>query len=387
LIVKQLTSESVGERLFSLDTEQAGSDLLEVKVEGRISIANAVAVMRECRSVLEEDEWRRIAFDLSGIEYLDTIGALVLTLMRQQAQESGLSVTFRSIPDEVRNTLNMIDPKALQVSQPAAALRKRRNPLERLGFTASRRIDDLLRIIGFVGRMIHVLFSSLLHPRTIRWSDALRQLSDVGAAGFPLVGLISFLLGFIVGMLTITQIEAYQARNIIGAVIGIGMLKEFSPFIAAVLVAGRSGSAFAADIGTMMINREVDALVIMGFDPTRFLVVPRLIAVLLAVPILTVFADLFGLLGGMSVVLLTLELPASAFLQQVSWSVSVSEFMLSLLKSVAFAIAIVGVGCIRGFDTRHGSQQVARMTTSAVVTSIVFLIVIDFLFSWITYYF
>jgi phospholipid/cholesterol/gamma-HCH transport system permease protein len=125
----------------------------------------------------------------------------------------------------------------------------------------------------------------------------------------------------------------------------------------------------------------------MGFDPIRFLVLPRFLAVLLAVPILTVLSDLFGLLGGMGVVLLMRELPASAFLQQVSWSVSVTDFMLSVLKSVALATAIIGVGCMRGFDTRHGSQQVAKATTSTMVTSIVFLIVIDFLFSWITYYF
>jgi phospholipid/cholesterol/gamma-HCH transport system permease protein len=214
-----------------------------------------------------------------------------------------------------------------------------------------------------------------------------RHLREVGAGALPLVSLISFLLGFIVGMLTINQIQEYQARNIIGAVIGIGMLKEFSPFITAILVTGRSGSAFAADIGAMMINREVDALVIMGFDPNRFLVVPRLLAILLAVPILTAFSDLFGLMGGLSVVLLTLDLPASVFLQQVAWSVDATDFLLSLIKSAAFAVIIVGIGCMRGFDTKHGSQEVARSTTSAVVTAIVFLILADFLFSWITYYF
>ena len=361
---------------------------MEIRVSGRLSIANVAETVDRGLEVLRRSEGKRITVDLSDTDYLDTAGAAALVLLQQRARDGARAFSFRSVTEEMRSTLDMIDAQALAPrGEPKPMGRRRRNPVERLGAAALRLLDDFLDIVGFLGAMIRLLLASLLRPTTIRWSDTLRHIREVGAGGLPLVGLIGFLMGVIVGMLTVTQMAAYQARNVVGAVIGIGMLKEFSPFITAILVAGRSGSAFAADIGTMMINREVDALVIMGFDPERFLVVPRFLAVLVAVPLLTVLSDILGLAGGLGVTLLTLDLSASAFLRQVASSLSVSDFLLSLLKSASFAAAIVSVGCLRGFDTHHGSQEVARSTTSAVVTAIVLVILIDFLFSWITYYF
>jgi phospholipid/cholesterol/gamma-HCH transport system permease protein len=164
------------------------------------------------------------------------------------------------------------------------------------------------------------------------------------------------------------------------------MVRELGPIMTAIIIAGRSGSAFAAEIGTMMVNEEVDALVTMGFNPTRFLALPKVLAAMLVVPLLTLYSDLFGILGGMVVAVLGFDLTIYTYVQQAMTSISIFDVTSSLVKSVVFAVLIAGIGCQRGFRVHGGAESVGTFTTSAVVAGLFLIIVTDSIFAIILYY-
>jgi phospholipid/cholesterol/gamma-HCH transport system permease protein len=195
------------------------------------------------------------------------------------------------------------------------------------------------------------------------------------------VGLISFLLGLIIAFMSSLQLKQFGASIYVASLVGVAMVSELGPIMTAIIVAGRSGSAFAAEIGTMKVNEEVDALTVMGFDPTRFLAVPKVLAAMVAVPILTLYSDLFGIGGGLAVGVLGLDLTVYTYIQETMKVITVMSIFKSLFKSVVFAVLIAGIGCQRGFQVRGGAQAVGSATTSTVVAAIFLIIVTDSAFA------
>ncbi|MBN1103455.1 MAG: ABC transporter permease, partial [Deltaproteobacteria bacterium] len=182
------------------------------------------------------------------------------------------------------------------------------------------------------------------------------------------------------------QLKQFGANIYVASLVALAMVRELGPIMTAIIVAGRSGSAFAAEIGTMKVSEEVDALFTMGFDPTRFLVVPKLIAALAVVPFLTLFSDLFAILGGLLVGVLMLDLTMSSYMAQTLKTLTLFDFTLGLVKSAVFALLIAWIGCLRGFQVRGGAAAVGQATTSAVVSSIFLIILTDSVFSVILRY-
>jgi phospholipid/cholesterol/gamma-HCH transport system permease protein len=202
-----------------------------------------------------------------------------------------------------------------------------------------------------------------------------------GVEGLPIVGLISFLLGLIIAFMSSLQLKQFGANIYVASLVGVAMVSELGPIMTAIIVAGRSGSAFAAEIGTMKVNEEVDALVAMGFDPTQFLAVPKVLAAMITVPILTLYSDFFGIIGGLVVGVLGLDLTVYTYVRETMSVISVTSIFKSLLKSVVFAVLIAGIGCQRGFQVRGGAQAVGSATTSAVVAGIFLIVVTDSAFA------
>jgi phospholipid/cholesterol/gamma-HCH transport system permease protein len=208
----------------------------------------------------------------------------------------------------------------------------------------------------------------------------------VGVDAFPIVALISFLLGLIMAFMSSVQLQQFGANIYVASLVSLAMVRELGPIMTAIIVAGRSGSAFAAEIGTMKISDEIDALFTMGFDPTRFLVVPKILATVITVPILTLFSDLFAIVGGMVVGVFMLDLTVNAYLTQTLKTLTLFEVFWGFLKSVVFAVLIAGIGCLRGFQVRGGAAEVGQATTSAVVSSIFIIILADAVFAVILRY-
>jgi phospholipid/cholesterol/gamma-HCH transport system permease protein len=222
------------------------------------------------------------------------------------------------------------------------------------------------------------------HPRSVRWRDVWLTCERAGVDALPIVALISFLLGMILAFQSAVPMKRFGAEIFVADLIGLSMLRELGPLMTAILLAGRSGAAFAAEIGTMRVNQEVDALTTMGLNPVRFLVTPRIIAVVLMTPLLTIFSGLVGLLGG-ALTMQTFAIPFTTFFKQIDSAVTLSDFMAGFVKSFVFAILVAGIGCLRGLQTAAGASAVGDSATRAVVSGIILLVVVDGLFAYAYY--
>jgi phospholipid/cholesterol/gamma-HCH transport system permease protein len=256
---------------------------------------------------------------------------------------------------------------------------------EEIGAAAVEVWRDTWTLISFVGELTAALLNAARHPRSVRWRDALAIAEAAGVDALPIVALISFLMGLIMAFQAAIPLRQFGAEIFVANLIALSMLRELGPLMTAIILAGRSGSAFAAELGTMKVREEIDALKTMGVDPVRFLVVPRVTAAVAMTPLLTVFANLLGLMGG-SVVMLSLGFPLVTFLHQVQYAVSYGSLLGGLLKAFVFGILVAAIGCLRGLQTTTGATAVGESTTRAVVSGIVLIAVADGVFSVVYYY-
>jgi phospholipid/cholesterol/gamma-HCH transport system permease protein len=236
-------------------------------------------------------------------------------------------------------------------------------------------------LLGFLGESASALAGWIRHPAHIRWRPILFNLRSAGFDALPIVGLLSFLLGIVVAYQGADQLRQYGANIFVADLVGLSMLREFAPLMSAIIIAGRSGSAYAAQIGTMEVTQEIDAMRTIGIAPQEMLVLPKFIALVIALPLLTVFADMLGVAGGMLMARAQLGVEFGEFLDRFSKAVSVTAYLVGIGKAPVFAATIVLVGCFQGFRTRGGADSVGLQTTRAVVQSIFLVIVADALFS------
>ena len=265
-----------------------------------------------------------------------------------------------------------------QSSQSAQA---KPSTLQRLGNSAYLTLTQGVALLGFLGESAVALAGWITHPARIRWRPILFNLRSGGFDALPIVGTLSFLLGIVVAYQGADQLRQYGANIFVADLVGLSMLREFAPLMTAIIIAGRSGSAYAAQIGTMSVTQEIDAMRTIGIAPLEMLVLPKFVALLIALPLLTVFADVLGVFGGMLMAQAQLGVGYSEFLDRFSKAVSVTSYLVGLGKAPVFAAIIVLVGCFQGFRTRGGADSVGQHTTQAVVQSIFLVIVADALFS------
>jgi phospholipid/cholesterol/gamma-HCH transport system permease protein len=224
-----------------------------------------------------------------------------------------------------------------------------------------------------------------MNRKRMRWPEVRHIFELAGANAVPIISLISFLVGLIIAFETSQPLAQFGAQIYVANMIGLIMVRELGPLLAAVLLAGRSGSAFAAEIGTMKVNEELDALETLGLDPVRFLVVQRITAGVLLAPLLAFYATFMGIIGGV-LVTLGLGFPLSLVLRQLASSVHLSDIALGTAKGIVFGMIVSAVGCLRGLQTRQGPSAVGISTTRAVVTSILLIVIADAVFSILYYY-
>jgi phospholipid/cholesterol/gamma-HCH transport system permease protein len=354
-------------------------------VSGRVALDNLHAFTSEIQARLREMTPASLTLDLAGVNYLDSSGALALMELENDARGRSVPFRFANLTDKARGIMGLIDLKAL-TTPPLITGRQTGNIVERVGEETLSLFNDFKRVLIFLGELLGALTHAVFHPQAVRWDDVSFYMKRAGVDGLPIVGLISLLLGLILAFMSSLQLKQFGANIYVASLLAIAIVKELGPIMTAILVAGRSGSAFAAEIGTMKVNEEVDALTTMGFNPVRFLAVPKVLAAMIVVPLLTIYADLFGILGGMIVGILGLDLTAYSYLKETQRSLTLLDIITSLIKSGVFAMLIAGIGCQRGFEVRGGAEAVGSATTSAVVAAIFLIIVTDSAFALVFHY-
>jgi phospholipid/cholesterol/gamma-HCH transport system permease protein len=370
---------------YRLSVEGKTGEGATIRLAGRLSLNDLQPLMADLQAIPERLKPLRLSVDLAGVEYMDSAGALALIELENRARSLSIPFDLLNVSGKNQGLLSLIDRGALQ-RPPLRPESIRLDVVVKLGELVRSQVRDFFEIMSFVGDLAIALAYSLAHPRVVRWADVAFYMKRAGADGLPIVALISLLLGLIMAFMSSLQLKQFGANIYVANLVTIAMVRELGPIMTAILVAGRSGSAFAAEIGTMIVNDEVNALVTMGFDPTRFLAVPKVIAAMIVVPILTVYSDLFAILGGLIVGVTGLDLTFYTYIQQTKASISIFDFVTSLIKSVVFAVLISGIGCQRGFQVKGGAEGVGMSTTSAVVSAIFLIILFDSAFAIMLYY-
>jgi phospholipid/cholesterol/gamma-HCH transport system permease protein len=368
---------------FSIEGKKNGDITLFLR--GKIGLADFSTLFPEIKSLFVELSPSKLTVDFSQVEYFDSSGALFLVQLEDEAVARSIPFTVVNVSAQQNQILSLVDREALH----APSLGSREQPLnivEQLGSATMDVLRDIYEVILFWGELAYEVVFSIRHPGSIRWNDVVSYMKKVGVDGLPIVALISFLLGLIMAFMSALQLKQFGANIYVASLVTIAMVRELGPIITAIIVAGRSGSAFAAEIGTMKVNEEVDALITMGFNPTRFLAIPKLFASMLVVPILTGFSNIFAVAGGLVVGVLGLDLSVYTYVKETMDAVDRFDVLSGLSKSIVFAAFIAAIGCQRGFKVRGGAEAVGNATTSAVVSAIFLIIVIDSTFAIVLHY-
>ena len=325
---------------------------------------------------------KQIVVDSSCIEALDTAGAWILQKLLHRLRDSGSTVTMHGLSAPNARLVDVVNRQfADQVTQPTPAAGAPVTALEHVGRSTASAIEQAVAMLAFVGETAAALAHCVAHPARLRWRPVLFNIRTAGFDALPIVGLLSFLLGVVVAYQGADQLRLYGANIFIADLVGVSMLREFAPLITAIIVAGRSGSSYAAQIGTMAVTEEIDAMRTLAIAPQELLVVPKVIALVIALPLLTVFADVLGVLGGMIMARQQLDVGYVEFIDRFAKAVVTSTVLTGIGKAPVFAAIIAVVGCYQGFRTKGGADSVGRQTTRSVVQSIFLVIVADALFS------
>jgi phospholipid/cholesterol/gamma-HCH transport system permease protein len=307
---------------------------------------------------------------------MDTSGAWMLHRTMRALQERGHSVQLRGLRPEFEALLRLIASRP--VTQQSTAVP---GALARIGQQSLRSLLNTLGMLSFLGENAIVLLRSLAQPRRIRWRPILHNLQTAGFEALPITGLLSFLMGIVIAYQGAEQLQRFGANIYVANLVGLSMVRELSPMLTAIIVAGRSGSAYAAQIGTMKVTEEIDALRTIGVGQLELLVLPKVLALVLALPLLTVYTDVMGVLGGMVMARAQLDVSYSAYLGQLDDAISLASYLIGIGKAPVFAVIIALVGCYQGFQVGGSADSVGRQTTISVVQSIFLVILTDALFS------
>lgn len=323
-------------------------------------------------------ETENMVFDCSGISALDTAGAWLLLRTQDTLKQRGRKADIVDLKPEFSVLFQLIASCAITPPLPSTAAP---GFLTRIGQSSWQALAGLSAMLAFIGETAITLLHSLLDPRRIRWRAILHNLQSAGFEALPIVGLLSFLMGLVISYQGADQLQRFGANIYIADLVGLSMVRELSPLLTAIIVAGRSGSAYAAQIGTMKVTEEIDALRTIGVAPGELLVIPKLIALMIALPLLTVYADVAGVFGGMIMARSKLDVSFDIFLNRLGDAISLSSFLTGIGKAPVFAAIIALVGCYQGFMVTGSADSVGRQTTVSVVQAIFLVILSDALFS------
>ncbi len=349
---------------------------LVLALQGRWRLLDAAAISGELAAFDPGGE-RRLVVDTRGVESLDLSSAWLLEQRLAELEGAGVDVQFHGDPP---GQLTLVR-EAQAAGQDATPEPRQRTPLNVLGHRAVARARSFKGGIEFIGRVSLALGHAAGTPRRLRPTSVARHVYETGITAIPIVALIAFLISVIIAYMSAEQLRALGAEIYVVDLVTIGVLRELGVLLTAIIVAGRSGSAFAAEIGAMKLNEEVDALQATGVEPIEVLVIPRVIGLVIALPLLTVIADAIGLTGGALLCRSLLDMSIEQYLQRMNDAIAPTTFWAGIIKAPVFALLIALSGTYRGLQVRGSSRELGRLTTVAVVQSIFLVILADALFA------
>ena len=322
---------------------------------------------------------RGVTLDLTDIGRCDTSGAWGLL----RAGRGGAGAPAIVAPPELQRLLDLVRQAGEAAPTPPHRHRSLYGLFERVGRGVMGLWDAIVDTFVFNGRLLAAVWRAMLNPRRIRWAAVFSLMERAGLDAIPIVATTTFFIGAVVGLLGANMLSQFGAQVFVVELIGIAVLREFNVLITALLLAGRSASSFAAEIGAMKMNQEIDAMQVLGVDPFDALVLPRFLALLLTIPLLTFIATLAGLAGGWLVAVTALDLNTSVFIQRLIDNVGITHFWVGLSKAPVMAMVIAGIGCRQGLEVGGDVESLGRRVTGAVVEAIFAAILIDAVFALI----
>jgi phospholipid/cholesterol/gamma-HCH transport system permease protein len=360
----------------------ADPDALVLRVEGDWLLATVAELDRRLRA-LKLPSGRQVMLDLAGIDRLDTAGAWLLKRTDKELAARGNAVALANVRANLAPLLDQVwtHSAGAPLPHPVPAHHCLSGFVARIGEVSLLLLRRFYSMIGF-GGLVAVTFLKLLrHPRRLRIPALIAQMEQAGVDAMAIVGLLSFLIGVVFAYQGADQLRRFGAEIYTVNLLGIAILRELGVLLTAIIIAGRSGSAFTAQIGTMQVNEELDALRTLGLDPIEVLVVPRVLGLMLTLPLLVVYADFMGLLGGCLMSWASLDILIPTFLDQLRSAIGEWTFWVGVIKAPFFALVIALVGCYEGFNVARSADSVGRLTTQSVVEAIFLVIVADAAFS------
>jgi phospholipid/cholesterol/gamma-HCH transport system permease protein len=361
-------------------SEEAGSFVLAAT--GQWLVATAAEIDQRLRA-LEVPSSRKVTLDLGGIDRLDTAGAWLLLRTEHELTARGNAVAMRNLRANFEPLFDQVRAGGMVVPapHPRPAHHTITGFLARIGVVTLGLIARAYSLLGFFGDVCIAAGGILLHPKRLRLTALVAQMEQTGVNAVPIVGLLSFLIGVVLAYQGADQLRRFGAEVYTVNLLGIGILRELGVLMAAIIIAGRSGSAFTAQIGTMRVNEEIDALRTIGLNPVEVLVIPRLLGLMLTLPMLTLCANLLGILGGCLMAWATLDIAPEQFTRQLQFALYPWTFWIGLIKAPFFAFIIALIGCYEGLQVSRSAESVGRLTTLSVVEAIFLVIVADAAFS------
>lgn len=352
-----------------------------LRIAGDLNARTVASMWEPALAHARKEGLKSLRIELSDPEYVDGAGLALLVKLRAAGQAAGARVELAGLPERYASLLALAERTEAAEAQAEPAPRTIFNAADLKAL--QRNLRDL---VSFIGESSLVIFDALRHPKRVRWADVLHSALAVGVESLPILLLIGFLMGMIMSFQSVITLQRFGGEIYVPNMLGLVMFREMGPLVTAILLAARSGSAFAAEIGTMRVNEELDALTTMGISPVRFLVGPRIISSLFVVPIMTLFFNFASLVGG-ALVMLSIGFPLVTFTSRVFANVRHADLFGSFAKIMIFAMLVAGVSCLRGLRTGGGASAVGRSTTAAVVSGLILITVADGIFAVLFYYF
>ncbi|MBN2425624.1 MAG: MlaE family lipid ABC transporter permease subunit [Calditrichaceae bacterium] len=353
-----------------------------IKIPSALGFSNVEEVRHQITKLISAESPQEFILDFAEVESIDTAGVALIDYLNEFAPRFGTEITLTNVSKKISSAMDVFHLKKVftpEKKEPPGFFEKTGD----LFYKLKNSVGDILILLSNITYWSGL---SIVRPKLRRKGEVIHQSILIGVNAFPIIALIAFLIGFILALQSAAQLRQFGANIYVADLVAIAMVSEMGPLITAIMVAGRSGSAIAAEIATMVVTEEIDALKVMGIDPAPYLVVPKVMAMSLVMPMLTIFANFIGIIGGMVIAITYLDLDILPFFNEVMSVLRYKELVTSIVKSLTFAFIIAVTAAYFGQKVKGGAEGVGKSTTSAVVFSIFFVIVADSILGLLFYF-
>ena len=362
--------------------KSSDKELVEIQLSGSLDPSTVEPAWTETEKLIKNTAPLKVIIDSAKLTYADTPGITYFIKLRDLSAKMGFDYELINLAPEYHKLVNLFDN---YVNENKPNIAESENFIVRLGQSVVDGYNSIFESVSFIGEVMVGFLRYFINPSKIRFKDILITSEKLGVNAIFIIALVNFLVGLVIAFQSAIPLSQYGGTIFVADLLVLSVFKELGPLMTAIVVNGRSSSAFAAEIGTMKVNEEIDALTTMGISKIRFLVMPKFIATLVMLPILTVFGILFAMLGGL-VVMMSLGFPPITYLNQITLAATYVDLLAGLFKTIFFALIIAGVGCLEGLRTKSGASAVGDSTTQAVVKGIILIVVVDGIFGVVYYY-